>query len=117
MVGAVGLAGLALFAEAQLAVGLDGEGGGRGRGVCGQGAVAIIVGGAAGGGEDGGGVAPIGKKVERDARERNWPACPGLVSGGRVVVLENKEISPSQVTRDGVEHRLTSTKTAQVVRP
>jgi hypothetical protein len=67
VVGAVGLAGLALFAEAQFAVGLDGEGGGLGRDVGRQRAVAMVVGRAAGRVEDGSRVAPVEQEVEEDA--------------------------------------------------
>ena len=81
VVGAVGLAGLALLAEAHLAVGLDREGRDGGR-VHGQGAIAIVVGGAAGRGEDGRGVAPIEHQVEGDAPERSWLACLCRGRGG-----------------------------------
>lgn len=118
VVGAVGLAGLALFAEAQFAVGLNSERGGRGRGVCRECAVAIVVGGAAGRGKDGGGVAPVGHEVERDAEECDRFSCWGPVrSSEKTEENQKKSNTPSQVTFDGVAQRLTRTKTAQVVRP
>jgi hypothetical protein len=99
VVGAVGLPGLALLAEAHLAVGLDGEGGGQRGGVCGQSAVAIVVGGAAGRGEDGCCVAPVEEKVEDNAGQGGAPACLG--SNGNAVSLRGVFRScRSQVRRD-----------------
>lgn len=70
VMGAVGLPGLALLAEAQLAIRFDGERsrirGSRG----GQRRVAMGVGGAAGIGEDGRRIAPVEQKIEQDAAYR-----------------------------------------------
>lgn len=73
MVRAVGLAGLAFLAEANLAVGLDGEGGragGRTGLVGGQGAVPAVVGRAARSGEYGLRVGPVQESVEDDCKQR-----------------------------------------------
>lgn len=69
VVGAIGLARLALFAETELAVGLDGKRRGHGGGLGREGAVAIVVGGATRGGEDCGCVAPVEQEIEGDAEE------------------------------------------------
>jgi len=69
VVGAIGLARLALFAEAKFAVGLDGKRRGHGRGLGREGAVAIVVGGATWWGEDCSCVAPVEQEVEGDADE------------------------------------------------
>ena len=64
VVGAVGLPGLALLAEPQVAVRLDGEGGGVGRlDVGGQRRIAGVVGRAARAREDGRGVAPVEHRI------------------------------------------------------
>lgn len=64
--GAVGFAGLTLLAEADLAIGLDGERGGvrGGAGFLGrEGAVTVVVRGASWWCEDGGGIGPVQEGV------------------------------------------------------
>lgn len=73
MVRAVGFTGLAFLAEANLPVGLDGEGGrvgGRTRLVGGQGAVTAVVGRAARRREHGRSVGPVQESVEDDGKQR-----------------------------------------------
>jgi hypothetical protein len=68
-VSTIGLPGLALFTEADLAIRLDCEGGGGGRGVGRESAVASIVCSASRRCENGGGVAPVEQEIESDADE------------------------------------------------
>lgn len=116
MVGAVGLARLALFAEAQLAIGLNGEGGGLRRCMGGERAVAVVVGGAAGRGEDGRGVAPVQQEVESDADKGRRGAWTGNQVSKKGWPPKNQN-SPSHDTLEGAEQSETRTKAAQLVRP
>lgn len=77
--GAIGLAGLALLAESQLAVALDGVRRGRRRILRREEAVAHIVRRGAGGSKDGRGVAPVEQEVEGDADGRGAVACGGML--------------------------------------
>lgn len=69
MVGAVGLAGLAFLTKPELAVRLDGEGGGARRSNGRQGRVAHAIGSTTRLGEDGRGVAPVEHRVEDEGAE------------------------------------------------
>ena len=69
---------LTFLTKAQLAVGLDGEGGGRGRVVCWQRRIAVVVRRAAGFGKDSLGIAPVEHKIEEDAEKRRGFACIAL---------------------------------------
>lgn len=81
VVGAIGFSGLTFFAEAHLAVGFDREGGGGGRRVGWEGAVAVVVRCAARGCEDCGCVAPVEQEVEDEAEETDVGGCENCRGG------------------------------------
>lgn len=91
--GAIGLAGLALLAESQLAVALDGVRRGRRRILRREEAVAHIVRRGAGGSKDGRGVAPVEQEVEGDADGRGAVASPATLPTG-ATDIDNNPHSP-----------------------
>ena len=72
--GAVGLPSLTLLAEAEFAIGLDGEGCSARRGVGRKGRVARVVRRTAGIREDSGGVAPIEHHIEENTANGSFGA-------------------------------------------
>ena len=94
VVSAIGFLGLALFAEAHLAVGFYGEGSGGGGRVGRQLGVAVAVGGAAGVGEDGRSVGPVEEGVDEEGAGGGRVAWGTRSAEGRRARIEEERTQP-----------------------
>lgn len=96
VVGAIGLACLAFLAEPELAIRLDGKGGGVGSGDGGQGRIAHAVRGTTGIGEDGRGVAPVEHGVEEETAGGGSGSCRHAT---RQSVVDDRRYRPIRNTK------------------